>query len=132
GIRERHLLDCLSPEENVELRVSEVERLVPVDQRDFDLTGERFGETRRQLETAEARAQDQNLGRHAASSEPRISTPSSIRSGVSKLKASRAADCPPAPPGKKSAPLTKVTPASVERCSRSAASMPDGRSTQRK
>ena len=67
------------------------------------------------------------------SSDGRIATPSAIRSGVSKLKASRADDVPPAPDGKKSAPLTNVTPASVDRAQQIAPRpSPRGKSIQRK
>src|SRR5262249_56402921 len=70
-------------------------------------------------------------GPWAYTSDARIATPSLIRSGVSKLNARRALD-DPSPLGKKSAPLTNVTPAAVARRSRSAASVRCGRSTQRK
>ena len=55
-------------------------------------------------------------------------TPSSISAGKTKLKASRADDGGPP----KSAPGTKVTPASLARASSSDASTSSGRSSQRK
>ena len=50
-------------EEDVELREPERERVVPVDQRDANLAGERVGEAARQLQAGEARAEDHDVSR---------------------------------------------------------------------
>jgi hypothetical protein len=65
GVGEQDVCGCLAAEEDVQLRVTEVERLVLVDERDADVLGERLGESRRQLQAGEAGTQgDDVLLRH--------------------------------------------------------------------
>src|SRR2546421_3373827 len=56
-------------------------------------------------------------GAGSANAAARRATPSSISAGETKLYARRAELIPSAPPGKKSAPLTNVTPAASARSS---------------
>ena len=69
-VRKTNLLERLPPEHHVELRVSEDEGVVPVDQGDPCAVAERLGEEGRELETAEARPQDDDARVHRTSLSP--------------------------------------------------------------
>ena len=60
SVREPNGVGRRPPEHDVELRVAEDERVVLVDQRDLELVAEGLGQRRRELEPAEARAEDQD------------------------------------------------------------------------
>ena len=61
-----HVVGRLPAEHHLELGVAEDERVVAVQQRDADHVLERLGEPRRQLQAAEARAEDQDVLLHRA------------------------------------------------------------------
>jgi len=64
GIRQANLAWRLAPEHHVELRVAEDEGVVLVDERNAGVAAERFGQESRELETAEARAQNDETRLH--------------------------------------------------------------------
>ena len=64
GIRQANLAWRLAPEHHVELRVAEDEGVVLVDQRDAGVAPERLGQESRELETAEARTQNDEACLH--------------------------------------------------------------------
>ena len=51
----------LAAEQDVQLREPEGERVVPVEERDADLVGERVGKSRRQLQAREAGPKDKDV-----------------------------------------------------------------------
>ena len=69
-VRDANLLRRRPPEHHVELRVAEDEGVVPVDQGDPGVVAERLGEQGRELETAEARSQDDDARFHRTSLTP--------------------------------------------------------------
>src|SRR4029079_6606633 len=77
-VRVPDLVDRLLSEHHVELREAEDEYVALVDQRDLDVVAERFGETRGQLEAAEAGAEDDHTGAHPV----RLSRPVASGSGT--------------------------------------------------
>ena len=66
AVGQPHLVGRLPAEHHLELGVAEDERVVAVQQRDADRVLKRLGEPRRQLEAAEARAEDQDVLLHQA------------------------------------------------------------------
>ena len=67
GVGHANVLGGGAAEHDVELRVSEDERVARLDQRDAGLVAEGVGEDRRELEPAEPRSQDEDALRHHAS-----------------------------------------------------------------
>ena len=66
AVGEAHGLERCATEHHVELGVAEDEGVALVDQRDLDLLAERLREHGGELETAEARPQDNDATLHAA------------------------------------------------------------------
>ena len=73
AVGQPHVVGRSPAEHHVELGVAEDERVVAVEQRDADRVLERLGEPRRQLQAAEARAEDQDVLLHLASTLSRSS-----------------------------------------------------------
>ena len=67
GVRESDLVSGHATEHHVELRVAEHEGVAVVDQRHPRMLTERVGQDRRELEAAEARAQNEDARSHEAS-----------------------------------------------------------------
>ena len=61
AVRNADCCGVLAAEEDVELREPERERVVPVDEGDANLAGERVGEAARQFQAAEAGSEDQDV-----------------------------------------------------------------------
>ena len=70
GIGQADLLGRRLAEHHVELRVAEDEGVVLVDERNAGVAAERFGQESRELETAEARAQNDETRLHRGELNP--------------------------------------------------------------
>ena len=60
AVVELHRVGRLPPEHHIELRVAEHEVVALVDQRDLDLVGDLLRQSRRQLQAAESRPEDEH------------------------------------------------------------------------